>query len=484
MWRQQTLNRKLLVLLITVQAIILSLGVFGLLQWDNSNRLDELGHRLDSQTDELEDMITIDNGHWTVQHHSERSKELAKDTQFYFEVRDAGNNRVVQAQTSAQEVSQALALSAPVLFEDSEFARLDTSTQPWLLQRTEIKRAYDGLVVTATLYTAMNIANAFGEIIFLQKLAASVIFVVLLLSALSSYVIVTYTTRNLRAFAQHIRTLKPPDFSGQTHLVPQSAEEQLLFDSYATMVNSIKKTMENQQLFIANAAHELKTPIAASLSALEVLLVRPRSTEDYQATCADVLAELQVLRRLSESLLNLARLDKTSADNASCSLHAVLEQVHSRWQKAAQQKNIQIHIDTPKSVQLKGDASTWETILGNLADNAIKYGHSEGNLWISGGNIACGEAEGENLDNGQDETPRNYFLDIEVRDDGSGMSKDDIQQLGTLFFRADPARSGADSFGLGFAQVKRLLENLGGDIQVNQVQSGGLSIHINAPLKQ
>jgi two-component system heavy metal sensor histidine kinase CusS len=466
-WQTLSLNKKLLILLISVQAVTLSLGVFVLLQWIASKRIDDLYVQADNRSDSLEDLVTIENGQWLYRNNTKGESEIYHDPQFHFVFKNSINQTVIQSDgqnlDSRHQLDRHLSTTA---MKDGDFNIFTINKEKWLFERTDIRRNIHNQVVTGTLYVGLNINNAAEEIDQLRHLAVALIFSVIFLTAGGSYLVVNYLTRNLKRFSHNIRDLQPPHFSGKIQITPQSAEEKLLFDSYDSMITLIQSAMENQRLFIANASHEFKTPIAAATAALEVILSRPRTAEDYESTCRDVMAELQVLRRLSNNLLNISRLDESdNFQHQQSELSAVLPRVIARWQKQAEQKQIQLscEINAVQTKSISGSVEVWEVIIGNLLDNAIKYGRHNGNVWIT-----AVEAD-------------NSTLEICISDDGIGMTLLEIEQLGKVFFRADQARSGFDSFGLGFAHAKRLLESLGGRISTQQNSAGGVQFTLTLP---
>ena len=472
MWKKLSLNSKLLILLIAVQALALSSGVFALLQWIATERMNDLYTQVDNRSDALEDLVTIENDQWLYRNNSKGDREIFHDPQFHFVFKDSTHHTILQSDGQPLDTRHQLDQHLSALsLKDGDFSIFTLNNEKWLFERTDIQRNIHNDAFTGALYVGLNINHALEEIALLKRIAIIIIIVVIFLTATGSYWVVNYLTRNLRKFSHNIRDLQPPHFFGKITIAPESAEEKLLFDSYDAMIKLIQAAMESQRLFIANASHELKTPIAAALSALEVILSKPRTSEDYESTCRDVMAELQVLRRLSTNLLNIAHLDESrSFQSHQSDLADVLKRVIYRWQKQAEQKKINIinEINLVKIKSIPGSIETWEVIIGNLLDNAIKYGRDNGNVWIT-----------------TNETDKNA-LEISISDDGIGMTLSEIEQLGKVFFRADQARSGIDSFGLGFSHAKRLLESLDGKLTVTRNNYGGvtatLSLFYSPPL--
>jgi signal transduction histidine kinase len=176
-----------------------------------------------------------------------------------------------------------------------------------------------------------------------------------------------------------------------------------------------------------------------------------------------VLAEMQVLKRLSLGLLDLAQLEGTAdIGGQSSGLNDNALNAVERWRKAAEHKglSLSLHLLEDHQAQVAGGPEQWEVVFGNLLDNAIKYTPAGGAIDVT-----------------LDEQPGSG-LTIRITDNGTGMSAQEVRQLGQVFFRADAARSQPSSFGLGFAHCKRIVERLGGHLTVQSTPHNGTCVTI------
>ena len=454
MWRKLPLNVKLVVALIAVQASILAIGSIWLANWIEHERFEELEHRLDIQGDAVQGAISRGDNGLAFDGQNEAVRELAEEKGFYFLYAADSGEAVAESHGQSADIRQALRQS----FRGkglSSFYRVDVSGNAWIVQS---ERYLDGVA-----HVAAYAQPLLDELATFRRLMAIGVIAVLLATSFGSAVVVNASTRNIREFSRRLKKLKPPAFVGATDLVPQSAEEDLLFSSYAEMIETVRTSIENQRLFIAHASHELKTPIAAAFSALEVTLARPRLASDYEQTCRDVLAEINLLRRLSSHLLDLTRLETAAIEDEACDVHDVLSNVLARWKKNAAARGTDVQFSAVPTLGgwlVRGSSTQLEIAFSNLIDNAIKYGKPGGRLTVD---LRRYDAQS---------------FEVVIADDGRGMSPTDVARLGDVFFRADAARTGDGSFGLGFAYAKRIIERLGGSLAVESALEVGTTVTV------
>lgn len=452
MWHRLPLNVQLIVALLLVQASAVGVGVLWLIHRTESSRLHDLYGRMDSQADLVEDLVKEIDGRFSFEDATETGRELRTDAHIYFGLTDSdgtlvaasiGPSVTVRAALNKVIASRAVPVETPTL--------LLAGSEYWLIQSEEVTRPLQAAnPLQGHVHVAIYAQGMLDENMSLRRYMSIAAMVMLLVSSLGTWFVVSRATRNIRNFAHQLRTRDDKNLDIDPSLTPLSAEARLLFDNHAELIASIKKGRDAQRLFIAHASHELKTPIAAAMAALEVTLSRPRSSKDYEQTCRDVFGEVKVLNRLASLLLDLARLEEGGDIGSSCALSDIGLQIVERWERSAADQGVRLvlNLSPQNRGRVPGRLEHWEVILGNLVDNAIKYGQHGGSVSLDFDS------------DGQDHPV------VVVRDDGRGMNETERSRLGEIFFRADESRTATGSFGLGFAHAQRVAKSLGYEIVV------------------
>ena len=202
----------------------------------------------------------------------------------------------------------------------------------------------------------------------------------------------------------------------------------------------IEKSLQQQKQFTSDASHEIRTPLSAIRGTLEVLIRKQRDPKLYEEKITSVIEQVDRLDALLDQLLQLARIESgiTSVKKETIYLSSILSAIHERWSEAAKLSNISINLQVATKAVVTGDKLFVELMLNNLVSNAIKYGRDNGNVFISWNEEA---------------------KTLSVKDDGQGISENDLPNIFNRFYRVDESRSSeVKGNGLGLSIVKELAE--------------------------
>jgi signal transduction histidine kinase len=277
-----------------------------------------------------------------------------------------------------------------------------------------------------------------------------------------TYLIAGRVLKPVTNLAREIEEIDENNLFRQVRVTPSNDEVSKLSVSFNHMIAKLEKAFISHKNFSANAAHELKTPLAAMIANIEVLQLDDHPTlDEYKETMDDTLNNAQRLSGLVNDLLkmnaelNIAAYEKLEAK-------AMFEQILDDLHQEIQSKNIQIENLTGE-VQLYGDKPLLYRAFSNLIHNAIKYNKPGGLI-----KIAASETE--------DKTR------ITIMDTGIGIPEDQIDKIFDPFYCVDQSRSRElGGNGLGLSIVKSVIEKHGGVIQVQSVVEVYTSIVVTLP---
>ena len=212
----------------------------------------------------------------------------------------------------------------------------------------------------------------------------------------------------------------------------------VLTNTINELLARIEKSMIQQKQFTSDASHEIRTPLSAIRGTLEVLLRKKREPQVYEAKITDVISQVDRLNILLDQLLQLARIesDLLVIKKTTVSLSGIISGLEDKWKQEAINKNIKVHISIPETTEVIGNKLYLELILNNLVSNAMKYGKENGSIFISWNSTSN---------------------TLSIKDDGIGISANDVPNIFNRFYRADESRSTfIKGNGLGLSIVKKL----------------------------
>jgi heavy metal sensor kinase len=232
------------------------------------------------------------------------------------------------------------------------------------------------------------------------------------------------------------------------------------------MIARLERSFQEVRRFTADAAHELRTPLAILRNEAEVALRVPRDSEAYRTSLEDMLEEIEHLSQLSEALLFLFREDAGlgAQHRELLALDQVVREIADHMRVVAAQQHQDLILESAPPCFLMGDAEQLRRLFFNLLDNAIKFTPPDGTITIS---MVCDKRQ----------------VCVVVADNGIGIAPEHLPRIFDRFYRADSARSQRTAGnGLGLSICRSIVDAHHGSIEVDSRPEEGTHVTLTLPI--
>lgn len=276
-----------------------------------------------------------------------------------------------------------------------------------------------------------------------------------LLGGVVTYFISGHALRPIREFSDKIEEVQAQNLSDSRIEENNVKELNQLGISYNKMLERLSEAFEIQRQFTANAAHELRTPLALMQVQLDLYnsVSHPGNDADTLQTIKMVTEQNDKLNRMVKTLLDMSELQSVGRDDKII-LDAIVEEVLADLEPLAVEKNIKLIGKCEDATMIGSDILIYRLVY-NLVENAIKYNHPLGQVTVTA-------------------YQRNKHVYLSVEDTGSGIPKELRERVFEPFFRVDKSRSRElGGVGLGLAFVREIVRVHDGSICIKSGKTGG-----------
>ena len=276
-----------------------------------------------------------------------------------------------------------------------------------------------------------------------------------LLGGVVTYFISGHALRSIREFSDKIEEVQAQNLSDSRIEENNVKELNQLGISYNKMLERLSEAFEIQRQFTANAAHELRTPLALMQVQLDLYnsASHPGNDADTLQTIKMVTEQNDKLNRMVKTLLDMSELQTVGRDDKIV-LDAIVEEVLADLEPLAVEKNIKLIGKCEDAIMIGSDILIYRLVY-NLVENAIKYNHPLGQVTVTA-------------------YQRNKHVYLSVEDTGSGIPKELRERVFEPFFRVDKSRSRElGGVGLGLVFVREIVRVHDGSICIKSGKTGG-----------
>lgn len=284
---------------------------------------------------------------------------------------------------------------------------------------------------------------------------------VILAGTAMAFVLSSYLVEPIERVSNKIQKLGSKNLSARVDQEKSSTEVEVLTDRINQLMDELEDAFKAQEQFIGDAAHELRTPLAAMKTHLEVHRQTGKKPSEELVTVVEKLNDQLIY--LSEKLLFLNR-SHTRNRTDSISLSPVVEDVIEAVEPMADKKKIEIKFEPPKKpVRASIEMDDLVKLVRNLLENAVKYSLEEKVVEVK-------------LSNSKS------YAKILIKDQGIGISEADLPNIFDRFYRSDKAVKHDEGSGLGLSIVKKVVQSYGGKIEVTSKIDEGTEFIVQLPI--
>ncbi len=323
---------------------------------------------------------------------------------------------------------------------------------------------YSGISMVGSVYLNQEDTQQGGFILAFQQYTLIIsLFLELAVIIFSLLYTRTYSKR-LNKISDSIRTIRDGNYSQNVDMGGND-ELTVLGEEFNDLIHRLQISEEKRNHFVSDASHELNTPLASIKLLSDSILQNDMDIDTIKEFVGDIGNEADRLTRMSEKLLSLSRIEG-ELDNEFEIVYVAptIERVLRMLSKLAEQKNITFHTDLVNDGTILIQEDDLYEIVFNLAENAIKYNVTGGEVYFS-----------------LNKDSENVIL--QVKDTGVGIPEDARTHIFERFFRVDKARSRkSGGSGLGLSIVRNMVERNNGEIQFESTVGSGTTFTLFFPV--
>jgi heavy metal sensor kinase len=322
---------------------------------------------------------------------------------------------------------------------------------------------------STTLCVGCGLGRAQADMKRITNIVLTVGLTLLLIAPLGGYLLAGRATRPIARIIRVTNRLRPAQLDERLPISGSGDELDLLSQTINNFLDRIAVYLRQSREFTANAAHELRSPLTALQSSLEIALNADRSTEEYKEVLSVLLEECGQMRLLVKQLLLLAEKDagRLRLHSQEFRLDQMIANSLEMFQAVAEAAGVELTAPRVEPVVIHGDGSRLWQAVNNLIDNAIKFTPAQGRV-----SIDC------TLDDAQHECL------LKVTDTGTGIDPHDLPHIFERFYQGDKARpreTSSRGLGLGLSICQAIINAHGGAIEVATVPGHGATFMVRLP---
>lgn len=285
----------------------------------------------------------------------------------------------------------------------------------------------------------------------------------ILLIGVIGYLVSSYALRPLTVFADALERINHKNLDERIGPNGFARELHVFAERFNDLLERLQIAFDAEKDLIANAAHELKTPLAVIRAECDIALIRERTGGEYRESLGEVRTVTDTMQRQINAMLTLARIDADilSTSFQEISLNQCLDNALQLVAPLAAEQHIRIVQEKEDEVTVLGDKDALTEAMTNLLENAVHYNRPEGSVVV---NLQhCDER-----------------IQFTVQDTGVGIPEEELEQVFQKFYRSEGVKH-LKGTGLGLSITKAVVSAHKGDITVRNVESGGACFTVTLP---